>query len=730
MRPCAWILVGLLGVACTDDGKSSGDDTGGASTDDTAAPTDGDADADDTGDVPDLDQDGDGFDGGDAGDDCDDDDATVYPGADEVAYDGIDQDCDGADLTDVDGDGFDGGDDGDDCDDDDATAYPGADEVAYDGLDQDCDGADLTDVDGDGFDGGDEGDDCNDEDAAVYPGAEDAWYDGVDSDCAGNDDYDADADGYVEDVYEGLATEGVSDSGALPGGDCDDADAGYSPGADDVAYDGLDQDCDGADLTDVDGDGYDSTVVEGGTDCDDGDDTIHPDAEDTADLVDSDCDGLVDDDSILAGDIVVNEVMVNPVGDLAVGYEVADANGEWFELYNTTDFDINIVNWTIWDDGTDNLVIDADVIVPAGGYAVLGTNGDETTNGGVTLDHVYAYGNLRLANTDDEFYMAMGDEEIYAITWYAADWPYTSGYAMGWDGLSDWTDFTGWCAQTSTIDSGDAGTPGAVNDSCLDFTCAAGDLSGSVMSGSGDTTDSDDDFDHSCGYSSGEPSAGDDAWAFTPDESGCYEATQTGIDWVPTLSLYAHCGGGELDCSSGDLELSSTGDYVYAASMQLAADAGETYLIIADGRGMSYSDYGAYDLEISLVEDVPTTPEGGESLGSDIGDAVVSGTTEGLVAGGEFGCTTSYGGTDTLTWTAPSTGCWNFDLSESDYDTVIAVFQEGDACGPDETCDDDTDGLTSSVDVNVASGEEVTILIGGWGSSEGDYVLDINTCSE
>ena len=48
------------------------------------------------------DSDGDGFD---VPDDCDDNNAAVHPGADEVPYDGVDQDCDGHDLTDIDGDG-------------------------------------------------------------------------------------------------------------------------------------------------------------------------------------------------------------------------------------------------------------------------------------------------------------------------------------------------------------------------------------------------------------------------------------------------------------------------------------------------------------------------------------------------------------------------------------------------------------------------------------------------
>jgi hypothetical protein len=137
----------------------------------------------------------------------------------------------------------------------------------------------LYDFDGDGSL---DLDDCSPQDSDRYPDAEDTVDEaGIDENCDGLDGVDADGDRYA--------------SVASGGADCNDGDPDLHPGAVEEPDNGEDEDCDGdVLLCDADGDGVDAVSTPcKGTDCDDSNVLVYPDADELCNGIDDNCNGLV-----------------------------------------------------------------------------------------------------------------------------------------------------------------------------------------------------------------------------------------------------------------------------------------------------------------------------------------------------------------------------------------------------------------------------------------------------
>jgi hypothetical protein len=239
--------------------------------------------------------------------DCDDLEASVHPGAEEICDElGIDEDCNPDTEADIETWWVDADDDGapvaveacdepdavvpagsgpTDCDDADGNVFPGAPELC-DGLDNDCDEQVdeepptwVLDGDGDGYPGGGaaveqceppaEGwvpevpgasVDCDDGDAQVFPGQLEVC-NSIDDDCDGDRDEtvgedldgavqvwpDLDADGFGAADAEGswVCSSQVERFTAPNDADCDDGDPAIRPTADELVGNEVDENCDG-----------------------------------------------------------------------------------------------------------------------------------------------------------------------------------------------------------------------------------------------------------------------------------------------------------------------------------------------------------------------------------------------------------------------------------------------------------------------------------------------------
>ncbi len=181
-----------------------------------------------------------------------------------------------------------------DCNDGIGTVYPGAEEICDNGIDDNCDGTIdedciivicrnpgnyYLDGDGDGYGSGAIvyvdptcdiditqysllNTDCDDGDYFVNPGAQEICDNYIDDNCDGQVDedcggtvcqdsniyyYDGDGDGYGNpgNIYNGPACVALGMEWVANGGDCNDAVAAINPGAAEICGNGIDDNCNG-----------------------------------------------------------------------------------------------------------------------------------------------------------------------------------------------------------------------------------------------------------------------------------------------------------------------------------------------------------------------------------------------------------------------------------------------------------------------------------------------------
>ena len=288
--------------------------------------------------------------------------------------------------------------------------------------------AELTDADGDGYqDALHGGNDCDDSDPTVNPAADEVC-NGIDDDCSGSADDellapwypDGDGDGFGDDGGMTLACDPV-EGWVEDGDDCDDGDATVNPDADETCN-GVDDDCDDETdeedavdaavyYLDSDGDGFGdvtwfveacaapSDYVEDATDCDDGDAAVNPDADESCNGIDDDCDEDVDEDDAV---------------DAAVYY--LDSDGDGFGDPDSTTTACSLPSGYS-DDDTD--CDDGDAGIFPGGLEALGDSADGDCDGD-DEGFSFALHDTRSARDLEGPRLAMGGGSVY-LGWAAEE---------------------------------------------------------------------------------------------------------------------------------------------------------------------------------------------------------------------------------------------------------------------------------------------------------------------
>ena len=161
--------------------------------------------------------------------------------------------------------------------------------------------------------------------------------------------------------------------------------------------------------------------------------------------------------------VVISELMGDPLGAESASW------GEWFEVHNYGGETVNLAGWTIETAGQPAHTIGGNVLIPAGGYVVLGRGADENRNGNVLLHYNYFTGNSTTIWLDDADWLALRTPgpavaTVDSVKWSSLPQGATRGLR---DATADNADVDGanWGFATAAtpFGGGDYGTPNAPN---------------------------------------------------------------------------------------------------------------------------------------------------------------------------------------------------------------------------------------------------------------------------
>ena len=165
-----------------------------------------------------------------------------------------------------------------------------------------------------------------------------------------------------------------------------------------------------------------------------------------------------------ANQIVISEIQADP-------QSAPDEKGEWIELTNLSDWNVDLRGLTILDNASFHVIKgEQAVFLKANGTVVLARSTDMSENGGMAAD--YAYGGLVLNNSGDTVTLADGDNILDQVAFGEENgMPGVTGVSMSLDsgafGVATNDDPQNWCPSSETYGWGDGGTPGILNPPCI-----------------------------------------------------------------------------------------------------------------------------------------------------------------------------------------------------------------------------------------------------------------------